>query len=168
MRKLFFLNLCVFFVFVFSSCGGNATVPPVTNFSAVMQVKWDDVNITGDFSNTYQGVMTFSVSNPDALKGFKYVYKDNELEMFFENLKCNTTADYLPEDNYLNRLYTCLNELGRVEELNFENVNDRQNFCTLSVDDKKYEIYINSKTGFIEKINSENIIYTFTEQKDFK
>ena len=143
MRKLFLLNLCVFFVFIFSSCGGNV-VSPVTNFSATMQVQWDDVDITGDFSNTYQGVMTFQLSNPDTLSGFKYAYKDNELEMFFENLKCNTTSDYLPKDNYLNRLYACLNELGRVEKLDYENINNTQNCYTINTDNRKYEIYINS------------------------
>ena len=167
MRKLFLLNLCVFFVFICSSCGSNSVVSPVTNFSATMQVQWDDVDITGDFSNTYQGVMTFSVSKPDTLNGFKYVYKDNELEMFFENLKCNTTSDYLPKDNYLNRLYACLNELGRVEKLDYENINNTQNCYTINTDNRKYEIYINSKTGLIEKIESENFTFTFSNQKEF-
>lgn len=167
MRKLFFLNLCVFFVFIFSSCGGNSTVPTVTNFSATMQVQWDDIDITGDFSNTYQGVMTFSVTNPDTLKGFKYVYMDYELEIFYENLKCNTTYDYLPKDNYLNRLYTCLNELGRVEEPDFKNINDTQNCYTLNADNIEYKIFINSKTGIIDKIDSDNLTFTFSNQKEF-
>lgn len=167
MKKIFLLNLCAFFLFVFSSCGVSAPQKPVTNFSATMQVNMNNQQVTGEFSNTYQGVMTFSVTSPDTLKGFSYVYKDNKLQLSFENINCDTTCEYLPENNYLNRLYACLHSLGKEENYSCKSSDETETCYTVSAENLNFNIYTNSKTGIINKIEADGIEIVFTKQKAF-
>ncbi len=167
MKKLFMLNLCVFFIFAFSSCSNNVPKEPVTNFSATMQVQSENINLTGEFSNTYQGVMTFSITSPNTIKGLKYIYMDNKLEVSLENIKCDTTWDYLPKVNYLNMLYNCLYQFSKEENLNPKEINEFENWYSINANDTQYDIYTNTQTGFISKIETENLKINFSSQKQF-
>lgn len=169
MKKLFKLNLYVFFIFAFlmSSCKSQSPIKPVTNFSAIAEIQADNIKLIGEFSNTYQGLMTFSVTEPETLKGLNYVFKNNELEISFEEIKLNTTNEYLLDENNIKLLFDCFYNIGK-EEYTCIDSDEFQACYETDVNGRTCLVYINQQNGMIEKIETENMNIIFGSQKSFE
>lgn len=175
MKKLFSLNLYVFLILslllLFTSCEEPKPKEPVTDFSAELKVSVNNVNnmdIGGDFSNTRQGVMSFSIASPEPLKGIKYSYKNNELTMSLDGLECIVTPEYLPESNFVNGIYECMTLLK--EENNYTYKIQESNTVLFNVksEGETYTVYTQNDTGLISKIEADTFTAEFSNQQKFQ
>ena len=171
MIKLFSLNLCVLFILPFillmSSCEEPQPKSPVTDFSAELKVKYNNMDICGEFSNTRQGVMTFSATSPETIKGIKYSYKSGELSMSLDGLECIVSPEYLPESNFVNCIYECMTLLKDENNYTYK-TRENDNAIFNAKAGKEYTVYTQKDTGVISKIETELIVAEFSNQKSFQ
>lgn len=172
MKKLFSLHLCVFFVLSFlitlTSCEKPKPKLPITDFSASMSVIVNDMEIQGEFSNTRQGLMSFSVKSPQTIEGMKYNYQNGELTLALDDLSCVTIPEYLPSTNYIKQIHSCMELLNNETKYVFNSAEENINLFTANSQEGEFKIYCNKDTGIIDKIETNDAVAEFSNQKSFQ
>ncbi|MDY3861846.1 MAG: hypothetical protein SOZ45_04740 [Ruminococcus sp.] len=163
MKRLISL-ICAVFLFsalFMCSCKKTDACQTVTDFSAQLSVSSNDISVKADFSSARQGVMNITVTEPDTLCGSSYSYKDGELTYSLGGLSRTGSVDALPDSAFFSRLYRCFS-LINAGEITLCESTDNQSVFTAEEENCQYKIFVNRPSGFIDKIQTDDFTFEFT------
>lgn len=156
MRKVALLFFVV--IILFSSCNNKPQLPN-NDFSAQVDVEYNEVNIKGNIVMNKNKMMQFSVTYPDSMAGYTYCYKDGKLEIKYGNMVVSGEENYLPQNSFCKILYNVLISLS--DESNCTLINSTSAVAEYrgSCINGNYLITCEYCTGAIRKIFVEDLSF---------
>lgn len=157
MRKFALLFFVV--VLIFTSCNKDVA-PMALNFSSQINIHYNDIKIKGQVVFNPNNILELSVSSPSSLKGYTYKFKDDVLELIYNDLFVKAEKDYLPNNSFFKVLYNVLNSLKLKENYKLNSTVDYFAEYIGLVNNMDCIVRIEKSTGVIRKIYIEKINFT--------
>lgn len=146
-------------IFIFTSCK-NQPAPIVRNFSATFTAQCNGVEVTGKFVVNKNKVTSIKVTSPDAMKGYLYYYKNDNLTIEYEEMKVVTQPDYLPKTALPSILYNIFSSLSKENNCYLYQSDEYYAVYKGNCDSGKYIIKTQYSMGTITEITIDNIAFS--------
>lgn len=171
-RSILLLAVIALITLLFAACtqaGGDPALP-VTDFSAGAQVNTSGTLLTCDVSHTKEGVSSVTVTKPDGLKGLSFKWLGNSYSIEYNQLFCQTTSDYLPQQSFARAIVNVLDACAKPDQLTLTENKNGSGVYSGTCDSGDFTVTCDSKTGIIQKVEIKNLLLTvnFENQKQFE
>lgn len=171
-RSILILAAVALITFLFAACtqAGGDPAPPVTDFSASAQVDTSGTLISCDISHTKEGVSSVTVTKPDGLKGLSFKWLGGSYSIEYNQLFCQTTSDYLPQQSFARAIVNVLDACAAPDKLTLSENKNGLGVYTGTCDSGDFTVTCDNKTGIIQKVEIKNLslIVNFENQKQFE
>lgn len=171
-RSILILITVALITLLFAACtqaGGDPALP-VTDFSAGAQVDTSGTLLSCDVSHTKEGVSSVTVTKPDGLKGLSFKWLGGSYSIEYNQLFCQTTSDYLPQQSFARAIVNVLGACAEPDKLTL--AENKNGLCVYKgiCDSGDFSVTCDSKTGIIQKVEIESLslLVNFENQKQFE
>jgi hypothetical protein len=107
----------LFFCLILALSGCTAPSAPVDSFKAKFKAKSNGVTLKGKIYSSSNNTVTIKISYPDALSGYVYSFKNNKLNLSYNNLYLKSESEYLPEGDFSRTVYNVLRSLKKEDNI---------------------------------------------------
>jgi len=150
MKKITLLFFSVL-ILIMSGCQ-KEPAPIVMNFSANFNAQCNTVEMAGNVVVNENNMLSVTLTEPQSMKGYTYIFKDDKFTMEFEGMKVEAQTNYLPKTAFPSIFYNIFRSLKKENNCLFDT--STEYFATFkgNCDSGEYIITTQYSMGTISEI----------------
>lgn len=109
------ITLLFFSVLIIVSCVAcqKEPAPIVVNFSADFTAQCNGVEMSGNTVVNENNMVSLTLTEPDAMKGYTYTFKNSQFIMEYDGMKVEADTNYLPKTAFPSIIYNVFRSLKK-------------------------------------------------------